>query len=125
MDRPRIRVLCVDDSTLFTSAWERLLSRQADMECADPWTVRMNSCRSRDSRADVVLLDLTDWRRDPLEALVELKSTCPEIKVVVCSGYSDRGRELAAKAVHRGMWTKLISPAAFWRRCVGSPRLAG
>ena len=42
------------------------------------------------------------------------KSTCPEIKVVVCSGYSDQGRrELAAKAAHRGMWTKLISPAGF------------
>jgi DNA-binding NarL/FixJ family response regulator len=113
MTRPRIRVLCVDDSTMFTSAWERLLSRQEDMECAGSLD-RADELltKARDSKADVVLLDLTMVGRDPLEAMAELKTACPQIKVVVCSGYSDRGRrEQATKAGASGYVDKVDQPS--------------
>jgi DNA-binding NarL/FixJ family response regulator len=113
MESARIRVLCVDDSDPFTAAWNRLLSIQPDMESAGTLNRADELVRvARDSRADVVLLDLTMVGRDPLDALSELRQTCPEIKVVVCSGWNDRARkERASQAGASGYVDKIEKPS--------------
>jgi len=129
MDGPRIRVLCVDDSYLFTATWERLLSRQADMESAGTLESADKLVETaRGKQADVVLLDLTMHGRDPLDALLELKQQCPDVKVVVCSGRSDRASyEKALQSGASGYVDKLDEPKRILetlRRVAGGEALA-
>jgi two-component system response regulator DesR len=103
MGTPRIRVLCVDDSARLISAWTRLFERQPDLEMV----ASLNSAdelveRARDLKPDVVLMDLTMAGRDPLEALRELATATPEVRVIVCSGHTDPS--VIDRAVDAGAW---------------------
>jgi DNA-binding NarL/FixJ family response regulator len=103
MTPPRIKVLCVDDSTRLIDAWARLFQRQNDLEMV----ASLNSAddlveTARELQPDVVLMDLTMDGKDPLEALRELARASPEIRVLVCTGHSDP--DVIERVIDAGAW---------------------
>lgn len=86
----RIRVLCVDDSTHLTAAWTRLINAQPDMELAGTLSsADALIATAEDCRPSVIMMDVSMDGRDPLEALVELRARCPDVRTVIYSGRSD------------------------------------
>lgn len=97
----KIRVLCVDDSIHLTSAWERLIRAQPDMELAGTLTCADHLIEAvNDLRPHLVMMDLSMSGRDPLDVLVELKSSSPEVHTVIYSGRSDV--DLVERAMQAG-----------------------
>lgn len=98
-----IRLVCVDDSSLLVSAWQRLFSLQPDIrvvataESADGLLDLVRECKPH-----VVMIDMTMRGRDPLDAIVELSTARPEARVLVFSGMSDQG--LVEKCLTAGAW---------------------
>jgi two-component system response regulator DesR len=102
-DQNRIKVLCVDDNPRLTSAWEKLIAQQPDMEVVGTLARADELLPMVELKhADVVLMDLTMDGRDPLEALTELSAKHPGTRTIIYSGYSDP--ESVEKAVQAGAW---------------------
>jgi DNA-binding NarL/FixJ family response regulator len=89
MGTHRIRLIIIDDNQRLTSAWQRLVGMQPDIELvgvlerADGLVAAV-----RDRAADVVLMDLTMEGRDPLDALAEVVRECPGVRTLVYSAQS-------------------------------------
>src|SRR2546422_897355 len=88
MNQPMIRVLCVDDNAALIDGLQIKLALESDIE----WVGRAQSADDliaevRDADADVVLLDIDMPGRESLEALEELTAACPEVRVIILSGY--------------------------------------
>ncbi|MBC7772061.1 MAG: response regulator transcription factor [Pyrinomonadaceae bacterium] len=90
MPENKIRVLCVDDSDAITELFCLAITAEPDMIVAGTLssadTLAEAAARQR---PDVVLLDLTMPGKDPLAAVVELASACPDTRVIIFSGYDD------------------------------------
>jgi DNA-binding NarL/FixJ family response regulator len=103
MPAATIKVLCVDDSPKLAAALEKLISAEADMQSVGAIRQADELVPAVKTRAaDVVLLDLTMPGRDPLDALQELTTECPAVRVIVFSGTGDS--ELAQRAIEAGAW---------------------
>ncbi|MBC7771972.1 MAG: response regulator transcription factor [Pyrinomonadaceae bacterium] len=108
----RIKVLLVDDDFGLRTAWEKLIRTQKDMElvCSLDRADEVVSI-ALDTKAQVVLLDLTMGGRDPLEVVAELVEQSDAVRVVVYSGHSDqRTVQLAIDAGAWGFADKLDPP---------------
>jgi DNA-binding NarL/FixJ family response regulator len=90
MNTPQIRLLLVDDNKRLTSAWERLIGQQPDMELVGTLD-RADGLvgAAQEKSVDVILIDLTMEGRDPLEAVAEVTRECPGIHTLI---YSARSR---------------------------------
>lgn len=86
----RVHVLIADDHALVRSGFRALLAAQPDLEVvgeAADGVVVVELCRRL--APDVVLLDLTMPGRGGMEALQDLRRTCPAVRVLVVSMHED------------------------------------
>jgi two-component system chemotaxis response regulator CheB len=110
MEPRSINVLVVDDSAVVRQVMTAVLSSRAGMTvgvAADPF-IAMNKMRL--SRPDVILLDLEMPRMDGLTFLRKIMSEDP-IPVVVCSGRTGSGSDLALRALEEGAVEIVTKPA--------------
>ncbi|EON19962.1 XRE family transcriptional regulator [Cupriavidus necator] len=91
-----IRILLIDDHTLFRSGIRALLQRQADFEIVDEAADGVEGIkRAKQHRPDVILLDLNMPGLSGLEALQLLVEDLPRTAVIVLT-VSEEAEELAA-----------------------------
>ena len=91
-----IRILLIDDHTLFRSGIRALLQRQADFEIVDEASDGVEGIkRAKQHRPDVILLDLNMPGLSGLEALQLLVEDLPQTAVIVLT-VSEEAEELAA-----------------------------
>lgn len=103
MSTKGISVLVVDDSADMAFMLTTLIDFESDMRSA-------GTLGSADSlvavakrlKPDVIVLDLTMPGHPPLEALRELCGVTPETRVIIFSGYDDRGT--VEEAIDAGAW---------------------
>lgn len=122
-----IRILLIDDHTLFRSGIRALLQRQADFEIVDEAADGVEGIkRAKQHRPDVILLDLNMPGLSGLEALHLLVEDLPDSAVVVLT-VSEEAEELATalRSGARGYLLKNIETealtSAIRRAAAGEP----
>lgn len=122
-----IRILLIDDHTLFRSGIRALLQRQADFEIVDEAADGVEGIkRAKQHRPDVILLDLNMPGLSGLEALHLLVEDLPDSAVVVLT-VSEEADELATalRSGARGYLLKNIEiealTSAIRRAAAGEP----
>src|SRR4051812_21302704 len=96
-----LRLLVVDDSAVMRQAMIAICRRVLDIEvrvAADPLIAQ---AKMRESRPDVILLDIEMPRMDGLTFLRKLMADDP-LPVVICSALAGRGTETALRALEEG-----------------------
>jgi two-component system nitrate/nitrite response regulator NarL len=109
-----IRILLIDDHTLFRSGIRALLQRQADFEIVDEAADGVEGIkRAKQHRPDVILLDLNMPGLSGLEALQLLVEDLPDTAVIVLT-VSEEAEELATalRSGARGYLLKNIETEA-------------
>ena len=103
-----IRVLVVDDHTIFRSGLRKLLSDEADMRVEDEARdVGEMLARLRRAPFDVVLLDVSMAGRSGLEAMPSLRAEFPRLPVLLLSMYpAEQYAVVALRAGASGYLTK-------------------
>lgn len=99
----RVGVLCVEDNPRVASALRTKLSQLAEFE----WLGWLPTADTLADRADndnpsIILLDLDMPGRNPLEALAELSTRAPGVRVIIFSGHVRK--DLIASAIDSGAW---------------------
>lgn len=84
---PPLRVLLADDADILRAMMVRHLSEHGFAVVGEVTTGAAAVRQAQVLRPDVVVLDVSMPEMDGLEALLELRAACPEIKVVVFSAY--------------------------------------
>lgn len=122
-----IRILLIDDHTLFRSGIRALLQRQTDFEIVDEAADGVEGIkRAKQHRPDVILLDLNMPGLSGLETLQLLVEDLPDTAVVVLT-VSEEAEELGAalRSGARGYLLKNIETdfltAAIRRAAAGEP----
>ena len=122
-----IRILLIDDHTLFRSGIRALLQRQPDFEIVDEAADGVEGIkRAKQHRPDVILLDLNMPGLSGLEALHLLVEDLPDSAVVVLT-VSEEAEELATalRSGARGYLLKNIETealtSAIRRAAAGEP----
>jgi len=103
LNKPPIRVLCVDDHAFLVEGLQARLSLAKDMEYVGRLSTAeglVNECLR--VRPDIVLLDIEMPGPDPFEAIEDLRRQCPNTRVIVLSAYV-RDHYIDA-AVSAGAW---------------------
>ncbi len=125
-----IRILLIDDHTLFRSGMKLLLNRQADFEVVAEAADGIEGLkRARELRPDVILLDLNMPGLSGLEALQILTQDLPDCAVVILT-VSEEGEELAQalRSGARGYLVKNIDAealvAGIRQAAAGEPAIA-
>ncbi len=125
-----IRILLIDDHTLFRGGIRALLQRQSDFEVVDEAADGVEGVkRAKQHRPDVILLDLNMPGLSGLETLHLLVQDLPECAVIVLT-VSEEAEELAAALRHgaRGFLLKNIETdaliSAIRRAASGEPVIA-
>ena len=101
MHKRPLRLLVVDDSAVMRQAMIAICRRAPDIEvrvAADPLIAQ---AKMRESRPDVILLDIEMPRMDGLTFLRKLMADDP-LPVVICSALAGRGTETALRALEEG-----------------------
>jgi len=103
MKEDEIKILCVDDNVAICEAIQIKLEMSEGIE----WVGRLEHAGELTSevkklKPNVVLLDIDMPGKDSFEALEELGEACPEVKVMILSGYVQN--ELIDRAVEAGAW---------------------
>lgn len=102
MEEP-IRVLCADDNAIIAMAIEAAIEDEPDLTSAGIIHNADDLVGTVDrTGARIVLLDLRMPGRDPLEALADLRSCRPDVRVVVFSGFDDAAS--IGRAAQAGAW---------------------
>ena len=98
-----IRVMCVDDNDFVAEAIRRKLSLDPSFAWAG-WLPEARQLveKVKETKADVVLLDIDMPGKDSFEALAELASACPSARVIMLSGYVRS--DYIDRAVEAGAW---------------------
>jgi DNA-binding NarL/FixJ family response regulator len=110
----RIRVLLVDDHTLFRRGVAGFLAAESDFEIVGEAADGREAVEmARSLLPDVILMDLSMPIMDGLEATRQLKALIPDVKIVILT-VSDEDRNLfeAIKAGALGYLLKRIDPHA-------------
>ena len=122
-----IRILLIDDHTLFRSGIRALLQRQSDFEIVDEAADGVEGIkRAKQHRPDVILLDLNMPGLSGLEALQLLVEDLPDSAVIVLT-VSEEAEELATalRSGARGYLLKNIETealtSAIRRAAAGEP----
>ena len=107
-----VRVLVADDHRLMLAAVRRALSDAEDFEIVSEISVGSRVVPAvRETKPDVVLLDLRMPELDGLTCLARLRKHDPELAVVILSSYSDQEQiEAARKAGALGYIVKTVEP---------------
>lgn len=109
-----IRVLLADDHQLVRSGLEQLLSGVPDLDVVGTAADGAEAVSlARQTRPDVVLMDLVMPEVDGVEATRQIMEQLPDTQVVVLTSFSDRERILdALTAGAIGYLLKDVEPAA-------------
>ena len=125
-----IRILLIDDHTLFRSGMKLLLNRQADFEVVAEAADGIEGLkRARELRPDIILLDLNMPGLSGLEALQILTQDLPGCAVIILT-VSEEGEELAQalRSGARGYLVKNIDAealvAGIRQAAAGEPAIA-
>ena len=103
-----IRILLIDDHTLFRSGIRALLQRQPDFAVVDEAADGVEGLkRAKQHRPDVILLDLNMPGLSGLETLALLAQDLPDTAVLILT-VSEEAEELASAL--RGGWPRPGSP---------------
>lgn len=96
-----MRVLCVDDHAIFRQGVKQILQQyDRHVSIGEAATAKAAMELARESRWDVVLLDLSLPDRSGLQLLAELKREQPDLPVVILTMHGDD--EYAVRAVRGG-----------------------
>jgi two-component system invasion response regulator UvrY len=108
-----IRVLIVDDHTIFRSGLKRLFSDENDICVVDEASNSTEALdKIRKHELDLVLMDVSMAGRSGLEALESLRAEYPQLPVLMLSMYSEEQYALVAmKAGANGYLSKDAEPA--------------
>ena len=110
MDRPKVRVLIVDDSAIVRQTLSAVLSSDPEIEvmatAGDPFVA---GDRIAEQVPDVITLDIEMPRMDGLTFLKKLMSQHP-IPVVICSSLTAEGTQSAIKALQYGAVDVVTKP---------------
>ncbi len=110
MDKPRIRVLVVDDSALVRQTLTEVLSSDPGIEvigaAGDPFAA---ADRIGEQVPDVITLDIEMPRMDGLTFLQKIMSQHP-IPVIICSSLAGEGAASALKALEYGAVEVIAKP---------------
>lgn len=99
--RPLLRLLVVDDSAVMRQAMIAICRRAPDIEVSVASDPLIAQTKMRQSRPDVILLDIEMPRVDGLTFLRKIMAEDP-LQVVICSALAGRGTETALKALEEG-----------------------
>ncbi len=109
----RIRVLVVDDHTLFRRGVSTLLSGRDDMEVVGEAANGQEALeRARDLMPDVILMDIKMPETDGLTATKQIKTEMPYVRIMMLT-VSETDEDLfeAVKAGAQGYLLKNVDPA--------------
>ncbi|OIR10799.1 response regulator UvrY [mine drainage metagenome] len=108
-----IRVLIVDDHTIFRSGLKRLFSDENDICVVDEASNSTEALdKIRKHELDLVLMDVSMAGRSGLEALESLRIEFPQLPVLILSMYSEEQYAVVAmKAGANGYLSKDAEPA--------------
>lgn len=108
-----IRVLIVDDHTIFRSGLKRLFSDENDISVVDEASNSTEALdKIRKHELDLVLMDVSMAGRSGLEALESLRIEFPQLPVLILSMYSEEQYAVVAmKAGANGYLSKDAEPA--------------
>ncbi|OIR16307.1 response regulator UvrY [mine drainage metagenome] len=108
-----IRVLIVDDHTIFRSGLKRLFSDENDISVVDEASNSTDALdKIRKHELDLVLMDVSMAGRSGLEALESLRIEFPQLPVLILSMYSEEQYAVVAmKAGANGYLSKDAEPA--------------
>ncbi len=83
-----VRILIVDDHALLREGLHGLISTQPDMEVVGEAENGLAAVQlAKQLLPDIVLMDVTMPKLDGLEATMEIKQSCPQVRVLVLSGH--------------------------------------
>jgi len=107
-----LRVLVADDHRLMLAAIRRALANAEDFEIVGEVSVGSHVVpAARETKPDVVLLDMRMPELDGLACLERLRKHDPTIAVVILSSYSDKAQiEAARQAGALGYVVKTVEP---------------
>ena len=103
-DQPTIRILVVDDHPLLRDGISALVGGQRDMELvAQACTGREGIEKFRRYIPDVTLMDLQMPDKNGIEAIIAIRETTPDARIIVLTTYSGdvqvaRAMEVGARA---------------------------
>ena len=87
----KIRVLIADDHALFREGVRALLSKYEDLEVTGEAADGKEAIdQVKKLRPDIVLMDIAMPGLGGLEATLELKKICPEVKIIVLTQYANQ-----------------------------------
>jgi len=87
----KIRVLLADDHALVREGIVALLRLYDDIEVVGEASDGIEAIeRVRKVRPDIILMDISMPKLGGFEATVEIRKTCPDVKVIILSQYDDR-----------------------------------
>ncbi len=90
MRKQKIRVMIADDHAILRAGLRMLVSAQPDMEVISEASDGETAIQTaRESKPDVVLLDLTMPRVGGIRALQAIMRDCPEVRVLVLTMHDD------------------------------------
>jgi two-component system, NarL family, response regulator NreC len=88
--RPKIRVMIADDHAILRAGLKMLVNTQADMEVVSEASNGEKAVEAaRETRPDVVLLDLTMPQVGGMKALEKMARDCPKTRVLVLTMHDD------------------------------------
>jgi len=97
----RIRILVVDDHNVVRDGIVQIIALQSDMQVVGEAGDGIEAVElTRQTRPDVVLLDMVMPRQDGLATIPQLLAVAPEIKILVLTSFSESNR--AYQAVRSG-----------------------
>ncbi|MCP4664294.1 MAG: response regulator transcription factor [bacterium] len=96
-----IRVVIAEDHAIVRAGLKRILGESPDIEVvAEAADGHQALERVRESRPDVVVLDVTMPRKDGLDTLKELRAHYPDLRILILSMHPEE--ELAARFLRQG-----------------------
>nr|BFE79001.1 hypothetical protein GCM10020093_016020 [Planobispora longispora] len=115
----RVRVVVADDQTVVREGLVLLLGLLPGVEVAGVAADGAEAVGlAEEIRPDLVLMDLRMPRMDGVEATARIRSSCPEVQVLVLTTYSDDESVFAAiRAGARGYLTKDTDAEGSPSRC--------
>ncbi|MCA9297606.1 MAG: response regulator transcription factor [Phycisphaerales bacterium] len=106
------RVLCVDDHAFLVEGLKARLALEADLSFVGRLPSAEGLVRTvRDTRADIVLLDIEMPGPDVFEALQDLTAQCPDVRAIMLSAHiRDHFIDAATEAGAWGYFSKSAEP---------------